>query len=113
MPPSVTGEISTSEAPVETEIDEAFMPSVRLGFRRSFFVCVRDWMWEVANGRETDSSKEFPEHGRGGGHARHQPGDAAQVAGYGHGSEILQVQPLGVLQARGHRGVDFRALQAG
>lgn len=28
-------------------------------------------MWEVANGRET--SKEFPEHGRGGGHARHQP----------------------------------------
>ena len=40
MPPSVTGEISTSEAPVETEIDEAFMPSVRFGFRRSFF-CLR------------------------------------------------------------------------
>ena len=38
-------------------------------------------MWEVANGRET--SKEFPEHGRGGGHARHQPGDAAQVADTG------------------------------
>ena len=40
MSPSVTGEISTSEAPVETEIDEAFTPSVRLGFRRSFF-CLR------------------------------------------------------------------------
>lgn len=38
MPPSVTGETMTSKAPVETEIDEAFMPSVRLGFRRSFFL---------------------------------------------------------------------------
>ena len=43
MPPSVTGETITSEAPVETEIDEDFMPSVRLGFRRSFF-CLRSRM---------------------------------------------------------------------
>lgn len=55
MQPSVTGEITTNEAPVETEIDEAFMPSVCPGFRRGFFVCVRDWIQEVANGRETDS----------------------------------------------------------
>lgn len=36
MSPSVIGETTTSEAPVETEIDEAFMSSVRFGFHRSF-----------------------------------------------------------------------------